>query len=120
MAGKTYLIAISTVEGIGGNLNLCITVPVSPDKLASFDSIDPSAELATRLVFKTGGSSIWSLESSADFTLWEETYLRFLPNGFYDIHDFREQAVPRRFYRLRSMPDSPLLILPATESRFSQ
>jgi hypothetical protein len=120
VAGRTYLIAISTVGGIGGNLNLCITVPVSPDKLASFDSIDASAELATRLVFKTGGSSIWSLESSADFTFWEDTYLRFLPNGFYEVHDFREQPVPSRFYRLRSIPDSPFLILPVSNSRFSQ
>ena len=102
--GMTYAIAVSTVMGLGGELNLFVTTPVVPGTHARFDSITKFQDGVYQLTFRTGASSNWMLQTSTNLIDWEDGYFRYLPNGLYMIQDVAEEVLNNRFYRLKTEP----------------
>jgi hypothetical protein len=102
--GTPYTVAVSTVSGFGGGLNLSVTTPAPPGTPAKFDSITKLQDGAYRVTFRTGASSIWRLETSTNLTDWEGTYIRYLPDGLYEFHDLTDEVLQSRFYRLIAEP----------------
>ena len=102
--GMTYALAVTTVGGNGGEINLCILPPELPGTPAKFDSITPLHDGSFVLQFRTGAGYVWGIQTSTNLIQWEATYFQFLSNGWYSIRDRPGAVLPKRFYRLGAAP----------------
>jgi hypothetical protein len=103
-AGATYVIAVSTVAGFGGDIALCIVPAALPGAPATLNRISSLADGSCRLHFNTGITNNWVIEASTNLVDWDPVSIAFPPGCSLDFTDYYAAALPLRFYRLRAAP----------------
>ncbi len=104
MEGATYVIAVSTVAGFGGDIALCIVPAALPGAPATLNRISSLADGSCRLHFITGITNNWVIEASTNLVNWVPVSIAFPPGCSLAFTDYDAAASPLRFYRLRAAP----------------